>query len=234
MLPIKSIFYIYVRDSFILSESLKIPLKKSPNFFSPGKIEGVKRVKMDIEDNFANFLLGIKTDDYMRQFYEKELLKKYERLKDKMGKIPQNDKKYYFLTINPPPNIDLRVFLKAIQKALSKKWITYYEYVIEQRGETLEELGKGFHTHIIFNNGIKHCKVVSEMTNSFKKILDFGSPYIGNWFKLKNIDEDEMKRKTSYILDRKSEPEKWLKQDMDIIFREKFGLQKSYKYDSTI
>jgi hypothetical protein len=41
------------------------------------------------------------------------------------------------------------VFLKAIQKAMSKKGITYYEYVIEQRGKTEEELGKAF-IHILF------------------------------------------------------------------------------------
>jgi hypothetical protein len=69
------------------------------------------------------------------------------------------------------------VFLKAIQKAMSKKGITYYEYVIEQRGKTEEELGKGFHTHFVFNNGIKFCKAVSELQNSFEKKLDFGSPY---------------------------------------------------------
>ncbi len=38
-----------------------------------------------------------------------------------------------------------------------------------------------------------------------------------------------MIRKTSYILDRKADPAKWPKQDMDILFRAKHNLQKSYK-----
>jgi hypothetical protein len=169
--------------------------------------------------------------NYCHSFWQKQDELKYEKLKAKMGNIPLNDKSYYFLTVNPPDTVPLAVFLKAIHKAMSKKWINYYEYVIEQRGET-EDTIHGIHTHIIFNNGIKYCKVVSEMTNSFKNILDFSSPYIKNWFKLKNIDNEEMVRKTGYILDRKAEPEKWLKQDMDIIFRQKHGLPKSYKMDN--
>jgi len=182
--------------------------------------------------DFGNFLLGIENSEYTAEFWKIQEGKKYELIKEKRGNMPLNDKSYYFLTVNPPDTITLAVFLKAIQKAMSKKWITYYEYVIEQRGETEDNI-HGIHTHIIFNNGIKYCKVVTEMTNSFKNILDFGSPYIKNWFKLKNIDNEEMIRKTSYILDRKAEPEKWLKQDIDIIFRQKYGLQKSYKSTSS-
>ena len=204
--------------------------QKSQKLFSRVKIEGVKRVKME-----QWLCLGFSKEDaeyteFCIKFYEEQDKKKYDMLKGKMGNIPKNDKNYYFLTVNPDTTkIPLPVFMKAIQKAVSKRWISYYEWVIEQRGENEEELGKGYHTHIIFNKGIKHCKVVLEMKNSFKNILDFKSKYIDNWFNLQNIDDEEMVRKTSYILDRKADPEKWLKQDMDIIFRQKNGLQKSYK-----
>jgi len=154
------------------------------------------------------------------------------KMREQRANIPLNDKAYYFLTVNPPDSIPLAVFLKTIQKAMSKTWITYYEYVIEQRGETEDNI-HGIHTHIIFNNGIKHCKVVSEMENTFKKILDFSSPYIRNWFKLRNMDEEEMVRKTEYILGRKADPEKWKKQDNDIVMREKYGLPKSFKLNKS-
>jgi len=222
--PVKNILQ-HIRGTLFLSSTAQ----KAPKLFSRVKIEGVKRVKME-----QYMCLGFSQKDaeyteFCIKFNEEQDKKKYDILKGKMGNIPKEGN-YYFLTVNPDTSkITLPVFLKTIQKALSKRWISYYEYVIEQRGETEEELGKGYHTHIIFNKGIKHCKVVLEMQNSFKKILDFESPYIRNWFNLKNIDDDEKERKTSYILDRKADPEKWKKQDMDIIFRQKNGLQKSYK-----
>ena len=168
--------------------------------------------------------------EYCHNFWLAQDLLKYERLKDKMGKISLADKSHYFLTINPDTTkVSLAVFLKAIHKAMSKKWITEYEWVIEQRGECEAEVGKGYHTHIIFNKGIKHSKVVLEMTNSFKHIVDMEHEMILKWFNLKSIDAEEKVRKTGYILDRKADPAKWLKQDMDIIFRQNHGLQKSYK-----
>lgn len=168
---------------------------------------------------------------YCSNFWDLQDKLKYDKLKSKMSNMPTNDKPYYFLSVNPPDTIPLAVFLKAIQKAMSKNWLTYYEYVIEQRGETEDNI-HGIHTHIIFNKGKKHSDVVREMQNPFKKILDFSSPYIRNWFKLDNIDEAEMVRKTGYILDRKADPAKWAKQDIDIIMRQKYGLQKSYKMDN--
>lgn len=161
---------------------------------------------------------------FCEEFNEIQDTKLYEKLKGKMGNSPVTDKDYYFLTINPRPDIDVQLFLKTILKALSKRWITYYEFVLEQRSDT--EDFHGVHTHIIFNKGIKHCKVVLEMKNSFKHMCDCSDFH---YFNLKNIDNDEMIRKTSYILDRKADPEKWPKQDMDILFRAKHNLQKSYK-----
>lgn len=135
------------------------------------------------------------------------------------------DKKWYFLTINPRPTITLEDFMKTIRKALSKKWITYFIFVIEQRGETEEELGKGIHTHIIFNKGIKHCKVIKEMGNSFKNMCDISNYHL---FNISNIGDEEKKRKIEYILGTKADCEKHKKQQMDIIFREKLKLKSHY------
>jgi len=175
---------------------------------------------LGFKDKEAEFL------EFQEKFYIEQDILRYNYLKGKLGNIPLNDKNYYFLTINPSTTAKLEDLLKACAKAVSKRWVTYYEYVIEQRGETPEFLGKGFHAHIIFNKGIKHCKVELEMKNTFKLLCDCSNTH---FFNLKNIDDEEMKRKTSYLLDRKSDPEKWLKQDMDVLFREKYGIQKSYK-----
>lgn len=137
-------------------------------------------------------------------------------------------KEWYFLTVNPRPDIQLRDFIKAINKSLSKKWITYFIFVIEQRGECEAEIGKGFHTHIIFNKGIKHCKVVQEMSNTFKKMCDVSNFHL---FNLKSIGEEEKKRKIEYILGVKADDDKHLKQSMDIIFRKKENLKSYYSIE---
>jgi len=134
-------------------------------------------------------------------------------------------KEWYFLTVNPKPDITLTEFMKTIDKALKKRWINYYIMVIEQRGESEAELGKGFHTHIIFNKGIKHCKVITEMSNTFKKMCDTSNYHL---FNLKSIGEEEKKRKVEYILGEKADVEKHLKQQMDIIFRERNKLKSYY------
>ena len=134
-------------------------------------------------------------------------------------------KQYYFLTINPPPHITLKDFLKAVYKSVSKKWLSVGLFVIEQRGETQQEAGRGFHTHILFNKGQKHSIIVREMKNSFKHIVDIENTH---FFNLKNIDTEEYKRKEEYILYEKADPEKHLKQEIDILFRQVNNLKSHY------
>jgi len=140
-------------------------------------------------------------------------------------------KEWYFLTINPAPDKRLPDFIKAINKALSKRWITYYIYVIEQRGESEAELGKGFHTHIIFNKGIKNCKVIKEMANSFRHMCDTSNFHL---FNLKNIGDEEKRRKIEYITGMKADEEKHLKQQMDIIFRQREKLKSYYTTEEPV
>ena len=68
-------------------------------------------------------------NEFRTNFYEEIDKLKYERLKDKLGNIQFTEKSYYFLTINPPPTISLVVFLKTIQKAMSKRWITFLSFI---------------------------------------------------------------------------------------------------------
>lgn len=162
--------------------------------------------------------------EYIHSIFMKKELDKIEKLRKL--KDPDIVKEWYFLTVNPDTSkVSLREFMKTIEKSLSKKWINYYIFVIEQRGETEEELGRGFHTHIIFNKGIKHCKVVKEMSNTFKNMCDVSNYHL---FNIKNIGEQEKLRKIEYITGTKSDEQKHLKQKMDIIFRQKENLKSFY------
>lgn len=140
---------------------------------------------------------------------------------------------HLFITINPPPTLKLDIFINTINKTLSKNWIEGYIYVIEQRGENEEELGKGFHTHILIKlfQHKKQSEINREIKNTWKKILDIDNYHILN---IKFIDDAEQKRKQGYILGEKAEEIKHLKQKMDIIYREKNNLQKYYYLDYII
>lgn len=134
---------------------------------------------------------------------------------------------HIFVTINPPPTLDLKIFINQINKTLSKNWIEGYIYVIEQRGENENELGKGFHSHILIKllNHKKQSEINREIKNTWKKILDIDNYHILN---IKFIDDLEQKRKQGYILGEKSEDIKHLKQKMDIVFRRNNSIQKYY------
>lgn len=145
---------------------------------------------------------------------------------------------HLFLTINPPPSMLLMDFQKTIEKTLStskgpKLWIEGYLYVLEQRGENDNEIGKGFHTHILIKlrGHKKKSHIDRELKNQWKKILDTENYHI---FNIKYIDNEEQLRKQKYILGSKSEESKHLKQKYDIIWRENNSLKKYYFLDYII
>jgi len=74
----------------------------------------------------------------------------FEMAKQKLGKNTSN--RWYMLTIRPPSGkVALTTFTADVHKHVQKwknHWVSY-EYVFEQKGETLETMGTGFHTHII-------------------------------------------------------------------------------------
>lgn len=148
--------------------------------------------------------------------YERLEKQKYEYIKKK-EEINENSK-YIFITINPNQHITLLDFVNKMSKMMSKKWMTNYLYVYEQRGENLGEVGKGFHFHCILEKPKtkKYSEMMRELANSANAVCDSSS---FNFFNVKSVSEEEKNRKIGYIMDRKADPSKWAKQDMDIIFR---------------
>lgn len=173
---------------------------------------------MGLEYNMEHHILQ---DKINREYYDKkyEYLKKQEEIKGKT--------KYIFLTINPNAQVDFKEFMRVINKMMSKNWITNYLYVIEQRGETLDELGKGFHFHGIIekpsNKAYQH--MVRELSSSANRVCDTSNFH---FFNLKNISEEEKERKIVYITGSKADEAKHKKQELDIIFRKNNNLLSYY------
>ena len=87
----------------------------------------------------------------------------------------RDDTKYWaWITINPPPDIqkNLPLYEKCIQKSFDKKWIQDATAVIEQRGKTESDLGKGAHIHLrVRRDGKRPDHLLRELYNSFKPLL---------------------------------------------------------------
>lgn len=132
---------------------------------------------------------------------------------------------YYFITVNPPPECPLDKLLQQINKFLGKKWITHYAYVIEQRGETEEEAGKGLHTHIlIHSNNYPPARMRKEMCSTFAKIMtcNANNPYV-----VFIRDDEQYKIRLTYLNGLKTE-EKKEKVKIDKYYREKNKLLNIY------
>ena len=150
---------------------------------------------------------------------------KYSYLK-KTADIQQNSR-YIWITINPNPQIVLLDFIAKMNKLMSKKWITNYLYVYEQRGENLSELGKGFHFHLILEKPKTkaYTHIVREIANSANSVCDSSN---FNFFCCKAMSDEEKERKIIYITGIKADTAKHLKQSMDVIWRKNNNLLSHY------
>lgn len=183
-------------------------------------LEDIKYIRTGFDDYTDPDL-----DRLFKEAYDREYAQRYAHL-EKLKEI-QTKCKYIFLTINPNPRITLKDFVYTCDKMMSKTWMTNYLYCYEQRGETPEECGKGYHFHAIIekpsNKAYSH--IIRELATSAGKLCDT-SEY--HFYNLKNISDEEKERKIVYITGKKADPAKWLKQEMDIPFREKNNLKSYY------
>jgi len=182
-----------------------------------------------LEQRLINRGMGL---DYDIEFHRLQddvnfriLEERYNHLK-KQEEIKENSK-YIFITINPNAQITLLDFINKVDKMMGKKWITNYLYVYEQRGETEAELGKGFHFHCILEKpkGKPYSHMIRELSNSANSVCDTSNFH---FFNIKSISEEECQRKIIYITGRKADEAKHLKQQMDIVWRQKHNLLSFY------
>lgn len=172
--------------------------------------------------------------DMVDKLYEKYLCEEIG-IRTKITVRPET-KDYIFLTINPPPHLDLTQFLKTIDKMLAKPWIGGYLYVIEQRDEpeiVPLSIKPGFHTHILIklNHHVKPSVFTKELKNTWRTKLDVNCY---TFFNLKNIDNKEQIKIQGYMLNWKDDDKKHDKQYGDDVYRKNNNLQRYYTYNYKI
>lgn len=130
----------------------------------------------------------------------------------------------YFITFNFKPDTSLNTIQKLISNVTRKKWMRNYYYNYEQRGESMSELGKGIHVHLIVKDLPKRMsEVCRECYNTVKN-------YVGNkkHVNIKLTKDEFVQDKIDYIKGIKWDSEKDLKIKFDKIFREKNNLELYY------
>jgi len=177
-------------------------------------------LKKELTSEFRNYWRGvIHTEDFVKEFPAVKIAE--EATEEKFNTD------YIFMTVNPRSEVGLTEFKKAIEKMMSKVWIEQYLYVIEQRGENEEEAGKGYHFHaLIYRKGKKFNELNREFKSSMKKITNVDK---WNTFQISICSENDIKKRVNYMIGRKSDESKWLKQDIDKVFRKKYNLQDYYE-----
>lgn len=133
---------------------------------------------------------------------------------------------YVFITVNPKSTVPLNEFQKLVNKSVEKSFIKKSLHVIEQRGENMDELGKGFHAHILINKGdyrLSHLR--REFARTFNKVCDTD---LHQCFNIQICKKSDLKKRQNYMIGVKDDEAKHKKQLMDKEFRKKFLIRDYY------
>lgn len=133
-------------------------------------------------------------------------------------------KKHYLVTINWDSNShSVDSLQKPFNKILQKKWLKSISYTHEQRGETLPQLGKGYHIHLLIEDVDKTSYQVH------KEIFNTVKDYVGNskHVDVQSVKNDWLQDKRDYISGLKFDTDKEAKLNIDVHFRKQFNLKNS-------
>jgi len=139
------------------------------------------------------------------------------------ARLPVKHTGYYMLTIRPDDkNVTFNTFRHVVKQYIYDKMVNY-TYSFEQKGTSLEELGKGFHVHIIGTwQARDKPNILTQTINYFKQFA------AANCIQLdicRNPEEVVRKYLTEYI----SEDEhKITTKEWDTKWREDLGLKHIY------
>lgn len=194
------------------------------------KKAAIRAVSKYIENHYST-TLACRPQDLYDQFPGLEKIVEKQKLMES-GKYKST---HLFITINPRPDSDFEKFKEAVQKVVTKKWISDYLYCYEQRGTTMETQGEGFHVHMLLpRNGKKPAEAQREIYNTVKKFCS----------NVKHVDikpvagEQNIQNKIDYIkgiCKSKNEEgsDKFEKHQIDICWRIEMGLEPFYEYIDT-
>lgn len=193
---------------------------------------------LDIDDPTRQPLFDKMYNKYLEQYLSEfdEYLefsgKLHERYQLKaLGKAPNNN---YLITIRPKPDTACTIqdLVIMVERLVKRACFLKYCYSYEQKGTCLEDLGNGFHVHIVAQMKQKSKgEVARDVCSTFNSWIEKGwmTPEAGIDVKVsKNPDELVQ----NYLIDYKSDDDhKEPTKEWDNIWRGNNNLQSVYRSD---
>lgn len=177
---------------------------------------------------------------------DKIYIKDANHLMEELNKFnkPKREPKYedYFITITTESDKDPKIFIRDVKKLFQIAVIHKGYLVFEQRGESLDEIGKGVHAHMLVSRDplkYTHSKFserfltklvklkINKTYNSKKQLLLLKNKECSQ-FSYQNIKKPTVIKKLEYITGQKNQ-EKLLKVKFDQLFRKKYKIEKIIK-----
>jgi len=141
---------------------------------------------------------------------------------------------YMFITISPPSTVSLNESHSVFKKFIKKTNFKEYLYVIEQRGESDDDVGRGIHYHALVRTSYDRFSALRRDThNTFKNIINLDDEkirkHINEIINFKNCrDMTDVKNRIEYMTGIKKPVSKQIRQKYDTIFRNNNNLQSYY------
>ena len=183
-----------------------------------------------LEEQMKSLTKWITKDKLENQEYSNTNFQVVQDLYNEKQKRKENKKPFYFITINPKPDIDFNEFKSNIEDISTFTWVEKCYWVFEQRGNNNDTIGNGFHAHILIEkHNCEFGKMKSQITNKFKKFVGIVSD---NTINIQKKKREWLNDKLEYIMGKKYDEGKPEKQEIDLIWRKNNNLENYYTFDT--
>lgn len=141
--------------------------------------------------------------------------------------------KWFWITLRPAAEHNERFdsFKEQVREYIKRKMFLGWTYAFEQKGETEEEMGKGYHVHIIAEctNNMNKAKVIRDTKSSWKQWLGGDCP--DAFIQVEKMEKQtEYQNRLKYITEKKGESYKHAAQEIDKIWRKQKKLYDTYSH----
>lgn len=150
------------------------------------------------------------------------MMMEFKKIAEEEG-LTNRHNRTYFITIRPDETkISFIEFYKDIQKLVNRKCFINFKLSFEQKGNTMETMGKGFHVHIIAHMTYRSKgEVLEKLYNSVKNYVAY------NCFDVRTLyTHEDVKNVEEYITDYKSDDDhKIATKECDELWRKQLTIQ---------
>lgn len=151
------------------------------------------------------------------------ILGKIQVLQRKAVNLKPSKDKLYFVTVNFKPEVLLSQAQQVLQRLVSRKIVSKYWYNFEQRGDDLQTIGQGLHSHLVLLSQTARSEFHRDIYNTLKTSVGNSKHVDVKEYPLTYLDE-----KLAYLNGEKWDPDKYNKVQMDRLFRSKNNLEIIY------